>query len=395
MTALAHEPYDVFAGMTPIDAGRAVDRSATEAGAEARARLRASFGDDVPNAITEILDPSPEVRVKLRDVEVAAVLLRTGFAHDAGLVFLGAARAPATYDAYDDVLTDLARWCAKNGEAFLAITPLALARYVTDAAGRRVYATLKRLLVAINALHAPLGIDIAATTTSWIVRQSLKGIANEHGRAPRRRARAFVVEYLTAAIPWYRLLESRDPVRATRNVAILALGLATDLRAHSLVGLTTDDVDVHDQGLRIRVRHAKNRKAGDPMHVIAVHAVPGSPICPVAALKRYAEAARLGRGPLFRGVGPDGKMRSTAMNTATISAIVRQAVRATGLGLDDRGFSSHSLRSGGITSAWQRGAEAEQIMAVSDHASADQMLAYVRPEDPFANNHTARLFGGA
>jgi len=370
-----------------------VDLAARERGQIERAALRERFGPIVPAPIAALLEPTTTMRVRLRDVENAAVVARTGLsAGDASLAYVGAARAPATYDAYDDVLTAFAQWCAHAGEALVAPTPLVLVRYISSQAGRRVYGVLRRLLVAVNALHAPLAIDATPATSAWVVRQTLRGIGYEHGRMPMRRARAFVIEYARAAKPWYDQYEQMDPVRATRNFALVALGIATDLRAHSLVALKTDDVTFHPEGVVVTARRTKTRRAHEAPHVVAVHAVPGSPICPVAALERYVRTAALTAGYLFRGVTADGRLKDTMMDTGTVTQIVRQAVRATGLDLDDRQFSSHSLRSGGITSAWERGAEAPAIMAVSDHVSVPQMLHYIRPEDPFKVNHVARLF---
>lgn len=362
-------------------------------GAREREALRARFGPELAPPIAALLDPVAS-RVDLKAIETAALIAQTGLDDDAARVaYLGAARAQATYDNYDAALTDFKRWCAEAGEPFVAPAPLALVRYFTDRAGTYAFAVLRRALVAINVLHGALGIDVSATTGSWVVRQTLRGVANEHGRAPRRRARAFVVEYLRAAQPWYERAARVDPVRATRNFALLAVGLATDLRAHSLVSLRTEDVTFHEQGAKIVSRRSKTRRPNDPPHVIAVHRVPDSPICAVAALERYVRTARLTPGYLFRGVGADGTMRDSMMDTLTVTNIVRQGVRATGLDLDDRAFSSHSLRSGGITSAYERGADGDAIMKVSDHVDRGQMLAYVRPEDPFRSNHVALLFG--
>jgi len=376
---------------TPTDA-HAADELSRRKGEEARVDVRARFTPLVA-AIRDILEPTTTVKIRLQDVENAAVRERTGLASDdERMCYVGSARAQATYDAYDAVLTDFARWCAANGEGFVMPTPLALTNYFTDRAAKYAFGVLRRLLCALNALHAALHLNATDTTASWLVRQSLRGVGYQHGRAPKRRARAFVVEYLRAAHPWFVRFAQIDPLRATRNFALLALGIATDLRSHSLVALTTDDVTFHEQGVHVVARRSKTRRPNEQPHTIAVHAVPGSSICPVAALRAYVRTANLTSGYLFRGVR-QGRLMDSVMTTMTVTNIVRQAVRATGLDLDERGFSSHSLRAGGITSAYERGAESPAIMAVSDHASVAQMMAYVRPEDPFKSNHTAGLFG--
>ncbi|KAK3252625.1 hypothetical protein CYMTET_38086 [Cymbomonas tetramitiformis] len=62
------------------------------------------------------------------------------------------------------------------------------------------------------------------------------------------------------------------------------------------------DVSFSDSGLVvvIWVRHSKTIQAGERYHTVSAHAVPGSPLCPVAALRRVLAGPGLGPdGPLF------------------------------------------------------------------------------------------------
>ena len=72
------------------------------------------------------------------------------------------------------------------------------------------------------------------------------------------------------------------------------------------------DVSFSDSGdvVFIRVRHSKTIQAGERFHVVSAVAVPGSPLCPVAALLRVLARPGLGlEGPLFCTEDAKGRLK--------------------------------------------------------------------------------------
>jgi hypothetical protein len=67
---------------------------------------------------------------------------------------------------------------------------------------------------------------------------------------------------------------------------------------------------------------------------------------------------------------------------------MRYAARA---GLDRTAFGGHSLRSGFLTSAAERGKSLDRMMAVSRHTRVDTVLGYVRRAEHFKDHAGAGL----
>ncbi len=100
--------------------------------------------------------------------------------------------------------------------------------------------------------------------------------------------------------------------------------------------------------------------------------------CPVAALRRWLEAAELTSGPVFRRVRRGGGVGSEALTGYAVALIA--AVRAADAGLKGD-FAGHSLRSGFATSAARAGSTERAIMRHGrwkDFASARRYYATAR-----------------
>ena len=118
--------------------------------------------------------------------------------------------------------------------------------------------------------------------------------------------------------------------------------------------LVRDDVLFQADGMVVwlRVRHSKTIQCGERQHWVPLHAVPGSPLCPVRALHRlFARTiGRPGGSPLFVMEKMSAKKCTVIPMThevlvAGIKALAQQ------VGLRPGDYAGHSLRRGGATAA--------------------------------------------
>jgi site-specific recombinase XerD len=84
-----------------------------------------------------------------------------------------------------------------------------------------------------------------------------------------------------------------------------------------------------------------------------------------------------------------GRVGDHALDAQAVPVIVKAYAKLAGL--DPAEFSSHSLRSGFLTSAAEAGASVFKMMEVSRHKSVDTLSGYVRRVDLF-REHAGAAF---
>ncbi len=93
------------------------------------------------------------------------------------------------------------------------------------------------------------------------------------------------------------------------------------------------------------------------------------------AMKAWLQEARLKNGPLFPRIARNGEITSKALTPESVrNLLVRLSAQA---GLDAR-YSAHSLRSGYMTEALNRGIPLAEAMSFSGHRSHDSAMRYYR-----------------
>jgi hypothetical protein len=106
-------------------------------------------------------------------------------------------------------------------------------------------------------------------------------------------------------------------------------------------------------------------------------------------VRTWLEASGITAGPLFRAVAKGSRIGDTRLSDRAVADVVKAG--AGRIGLNTRDFSGHSLRSGFLTSAAQRGASIFKMMDVSRHRSADTLRGYVRDAEIFKDHAGAGL----
>jgi len=133
-----------------------------------------------------------------------------------------------------------------------------------------------------------------------------------------------------------------------RDRALILIGFAAAIRRLELVAIMMDDIEFNPDGLTITMQCSKTDQDKKSIHY-GSH----SDTCPVRSLQDWLQAAKITTGPLFRPINRHGQVGATALSDQSVALIVKKLVKAAGL--DEKKYSGHSLRSGSIITAANRG----------------------------------------
>ena len=168
-------------------------------------------------------------------------------------------------------------------------------------------------------------------------------------------------------------------LKATRDRALLLLGLASGLRRSELVAIDRQDVEPVRQGIIIHLRRSKTDQDGAGRKIGIPHG--RTRWCPVAALDTWLAALGISDGAIFRSVDRHGRVPDGRLSGEAVSLVVRERVAEAGL--DPARYSGHSLRAGLATSAAQADVSTWKIRAQTGHASDVMLGRYIRDGSAF------------
>jgi integrase len=149
------------------------------------------------------------------------------------------------------------------------------------------------------------------------------------------------------------------------------------------VALDVADVEEQREGLLVRVRRSKRDQEGKGFHKGIPFASAPS-LCAVRALRAWLDAAGIKDGPIFRGVDRHGHVSTTRLSDRSVARIVQRAASAAGL--DPSRYGRHSLRSGFITTAAEKGRPLEAIMRQMGHKTESVARGYIQHATVFVKN---------
>ncbi|USU14140.1 tyrosine-type recombinase/integrase (plasmid) [Sphingomonadaceae bacterium OTU29THOMA1] len=293
------------------------------------------------------------------------------------------ARSGATRRAYDSDWAIFTAWCAAHGLGALPATPEVVAVFASDQATAGLNpSTINRRIAAIGHHHRSNGHPApTAMPSAGRLAEVLAGIRAEHGGARRQKrpADAAALRNMLAAI-------EGDGLRAIRDRAILAIGMAAALRRSEIVALEVGHVGIVPEGLRLTIARSKT----DQVRQGAVIAIPeGSRIRPKALLLAWMAAAGHAEGPLFRRLTRTDLLTPAAMSDRAIARLVQHHAGAAGY--DPTEFAGHSLRAGFLTEGAAQGATIFKLQEVSRHKSVQVLSDYVRNAELF-KDHAGERF---
>ena len=306
---------------------------------------------------------------------------------------LAAAKAGSTQRAY---ASDWERFCvfceARNVEALPAHPDIvALFAHVEAEAGIAPV-TIGRRVAAINHHHRDAGLaSPTARDAAGVIAQMMAGVRRKYARKKDQKApaEAEVLKAMLATI-------AGDGVRAVRDRAILALGMAGAFRRSELAAMQLAELKFVASGLRVTVSRSKRDQEALGQTV----AIPeGRFIRPVSLVKEWLAAAKLNEsapiaqgataGPVFRRLTRSDAVTSAPITDKTVARLVKAAAQAAGL--DPSLYSGHSLRAGFLTQAAADRANLFKMKDHSRHKSLDTMADYVRDAAMF-DDHAGDAF---
>ena len=294
-----------------------------------------------------------------------------------------AARASATRRAYDSDWAIFTTWCATHGLVSLPASPDVVAVFASDQATAGLNpSTIGRRVAAIGHYHRTGGYPApTALPTAGRLAEVLAGIRAEHGGAKQQKqpADAAALRLMIATL-------EGDGLRAVRDRAILAIGMAAALRRSEIVALQVGHVGIVPEGLRLTIARSKTDRGG----LGATIAIPeGSRIRPKTLLLSWMASAGHADGALFRRLTRSDALTASPMSDRAIARLVQRCAAAAGY--DPADFGGHSLRAGFITEGAAQGATIFKLQEVSRHKSIQILSDYVRNAELF-KDHAGQRF---
>lgn len=162
------------------------------------------------------------------------------------------------------------------------------------------------------------------------------------------------------------------------QVAVLiAVGFAGFLRWNDLQGIRLEDIHFSGSHMDITLRKRKNDQ--HCRGCVVTIARTSSSYCPVSLTERFMARSNISKGPLFRETKDckhGGALSSTELHYSSARYQVLNAFNA--IGLDERRFGLHSLRSGGASAASEAGISERLISIHGGWKSESSRNGYIR-----------------
>lgn len=260
-----------------------------------------------------------------------------------------------------------------------------LERYVLHLLGRYKLATVERRIATLSAMHSE-AIRQGLTTDNPCTHPIIRDLLKSGRRAQAAKGSTTRKHAITYSILCQMLATCDDSLVGLRDRALLFFAFASGGRRRSEVSTARlEHLESVGEGYRYLIPLSKTDQEGEGHYV---------PMVGVAAeaLNRWLAAAKLDsikRGALFRAIDRHGNI-GEGLTCKTVARVV--AARLKLAGLNPALYSAHSLRSGFVTEAANRGASESAIMAMTGHKSQVMVKRYYRAGDVL-NNPAARLCG--
>lgn len=306
----------------------------------------------------------------MKDTPSQPLAVKAALARANALTYRDVATAPATRQAYASDVRAFEAWCAQHELIALPAVPEIVGAYLAAAGEGYAISTLHRRVAAIAHASAVAGHPL--NTRAPAIRETLRGIGRLHG-LHRRRAAALGTAELQALTSVCEATMAGD-----RDRALLLLGFAGALRRSELVGLDVDHLAWRRDGVALRLPPARNDPMGERAEVVIVYGR-YSGTCPVRALKCWLEAASITGGPVFRKVTRADTVGPRRLGAPAVREILLKRASQAGLeGTQAESISSHGLRAGFVTTAYDAGVPDEVIMGQTRHRDIATVRKYIR-----------------
>jgi site-specific recombinase XerD len=282
---------------------------------------------------------------------------------------LGSSKSINTLRAYKSDFYDFEKFCSKFGFKSLPSDPKAISLYLTDLSNKSKFSTLKRRLASINVIHKIKGFHIDIKHP--IITENLIGIKRSIGSYQKGK-KPILINNLYKIIDLINHNKINKSLQSLRDKAIILLGFAGGFRRSELVNLEKSDLEFVSEGLKITLKKSKSDQYGQGL-IKGIPYFKNNKYCPVKAVKDWMSSSdNLTEKRLF------------PYSDKTVALIVKKYLGL--IGLDNKQYSGHSLRSGFATSTAASGADERSIMAMTGHKSTEMVRRYIKEANLFKNN---------
>ncbi len=274
-------------------------------------------------------------------------------------------KAQNTIRAYKSDFKDFEIFCSKHGLKSMPTKVKIITLYLTHLSKKSKYSTLKRRLASINVMHRYKGHYL--DTKHPIIVENLLGIKRQIG-VHQKAKKPLLFNDLKEIIKAINESSSSE-FKKLRDKTLILIGFSGGFRRSELVSITRDDVEFVNEGVKIFVKKSKSDQSGEGM-TKAIPSFKYIEYCPVDNLKHWMMENK------NKLVFP--------ISDKNVALIIKR--HAQSVGLDEKKYSGHSLRSGFATTTAEFGASERNIMAMTGHKSVDMVRRYIKEADLFKNN---------
>ncbi len=180
-----------------------------------------------------------------------------------------------------------------------------------------------------------------------------------------KQAKAITVRTLNKMLKTFRGVHS---MRDIRDIAVLTFAFYTGgRRSIEVIEADFDSLYRFPGGYKYNLNRSKTDQLGKGSEKILRK--PHS-----EHIKRWINAAGIVDGYIFRGITPQGFVKSEKMNEKTLSKIIKDRVEM--IGLNPKHYSGHSLRRGFLTQCGMDGISLGEAMQCSGHKNVVTAMKY-------------------
>lgn len=283
-------------------------------------------------------------------------------------------RAKGTTTTYESSRRSFWKFCKENNEVPFPAAAATVANYVRTMAvdSHRQASTIEGHLSAIKEQYTLA--QMPSPTDDPIVRAAIAA-ARTVATKPKKRATPIEVMHIEQMI-----LEADTSVaKDVRDITMIVLGFLAFMRRSEITRLRAEDVQIADYPTEgevvvlrvIRSKVDEKRRHGD---TILLGAQPNSPLNPVFWVRKWQEMRVEEADTFFHSLSKNDVGAKLSDNTIT------HVLKARSKDIDgvdaEKTFSSHSLRSGGVSAAAARGV-ADRLLKAHGGWVSDAVYLYI------------------
>jgi integrase len=275
------------------------------------------------------------------------------------------------------------KWIEK--ESLSKILPIhwtIIERYLLHMITTYSLATVERRISTISGIHTRSeaeGIKLENPCIHPNIKRHLKNAKRANAIKGKLQKKAITYDVLSLM-----LATCDQSIHGIRDRALLLFAFASGGRRRSEVASAKiENLEKVSSGYRYFIPRSKTDQNGEGLFV---------PILGIAgeAVESWLSNSGISKGNIFRGIDRHGNIKKEAINSKTFARVIKEHLKKAGI--DTSFYSAHSIRSGFVTEAANRGHNEATIMALTGHKSSSMVKRYYRAGDVL-NNPAARICG--